>query len=251
MLAVCLGTRGDVEPLLALCKALAARGHVVTLCAPDNCAAWVASHAAAALPGQLSFSGLGLDFKALMQSPAVRGARGGVEAAIGRAVAAAMPAVLRAASDCAARAGADVVLASATFPGGPDLAEAHGAALVTAALAPVFPTRHMPFFLAPALGPALGWLLNRATYIMPAMARAMYGGALAQWRRESLRLATRSPTMLEMGCRIDGSVAPRMCCASPSVVPPPPDWDPATTTMTGYWRLEEPAPWVSVQKAAA
>jgi sterol 3beta-glucosyltransferase len=230
----CLGTRGDVEPLLALGKALQARGHAVMLCGPDNCASWVREEHA------LGFTPLGLDFKALMQSPEVREARGGIEAAIGKGVIAAMPAVLRAVSDTADLFGVDLVVCSATFPGGPDLAEKHGAALVTTAMAPVFPTRQFPFFLA-SVGP-FGCLLNRATYLMPAMARAMHGAALAQWRREELRLQARGPRMLEMGCRTDGKVAPRMCCISPSVIPQPNDWD-TSTTMTGYWRLEDPAQW--------
>jgi len=236
VIILCLGTRGDVEPMLALGKALRARGHAVTLCGPDNCARWVREEHA------IEFAPLGLNFKALMQSREVREApRGGIEAAIGKAVAAAMPAALRAASDCVAGlGGVDLVVSSATFPAGPDLAEAHGAALVTAALAPVFPTRHFPFFLA-SVGP-FGCLLNRATYLLPTMARAMHSAELAQWRRESLGLQKRSPTILEMGRRTDGSMAPRMCCVSPSVIPQPSDWG-SETTMTGYWRLEDPSQW--------
>jgi sterol 3beta-glucosyltransferase len=232
ILILTLGTRGDVEPMLALGKSLQARGHAVTLCAPDNCARWVREEHA------LPFAPLGLDFKALMQSREVREARGGVEAAIGRGVLAAMPKVLRAASD-AAQAGVDLVVSSVTFPGGPDIAEAHGAALVSAALAPVFATRRFPFFLASG-GPC--GVLNRASYVLPSLARAMHGKELARWRRESLRLSASAPTVLEMGRRTDGSVAPRMCCVSPSVVPQPDDWD-ASTTMTGYWRLDDPTQW--------
>lgn len=235
VLILCLGTRGDVEPLLSLGKGLQGRGHTVFLCGPDNCAKWVREEHG------LDFTALGLDFRALMQSRDVREARGGIESAIGKAVCAAMPAALRAASDCAARVSPDLIVCSVTFPGGPDLAEAHGAALVTSALAPVYPTRRFPFFLAP-VGP-FGWLLNRASYLMPAMGRSMHSAALAQWRREVLRLPTRGPTMLEMGCRIDGRVAPRMCNVSPSVVPQPDDWDPATTSMTGYVRLEDSSLW--------
>jgi sterol 3beta-glucosyltransferase len=242
VLFLCLGTRGDVEPMLAVAIALKARGHAVTLCGPDNCASWVRDEHG------IPFAPLGLDFKALMQSKAVREARGGVEAVLGRAVIAAMPAALRAASDCAASTGVQVVVCSPTFPGGPDLAEAHGAALVTASLAPVFPTRQFPFFLAP-VGP-LACLLNRASYLMPALARAMHGTALAQWRREVLRLP-RGPTMLEMGCRSDGSVAPRLCCVSPSVIPQPADWDPATTTMAGFCLLQGPAQWEPAPALAA
>ena len=243
IIIICLGTRGDVEPLLALGKALLARGHAVTLCGPDNCEQWVRDEHGVA------FAPMGLDFKVLMQSPEVRGARGGgVESAIGKLVCAAMPAALRAASGCAAAAGVDLVVCSCTFPGGPDLAEAHGAALVTAALAPVFPTRSFPFFLASAVAPLR--FLNRATYMMPAMARTMHGAALAQWRRETLRLPARAPTMLEMGCRTDGSVAPRMCCVSPTVIARPDDWD-DKTFMTGYWRLDDPAQWRPAADLAA
>ena len=241
VLVLTLGTRGDVEPMLALGKTLRARGHAVTVCAPDNCARWVHEEHG------IDFAPLGLDFKALMQSREVREAHGGVETAIGRIVMAAMPAVLRASSECATRVAADLILCSVTFPGGPDLAEAHGAALVTAALAPVFPTRHFPFFLASG-GPC--GLLNRASYLIPSMARAMHARELARWRRESLRLSARAPTMLEMGRRTDGSVAPRMCCVSPSVVPQPDDWD-AHTIMTGYWRLDDPTQWTPDATLAA
>jgi hypothetical protein len=89
-----------VEPLLALGKALQARGHAVTLCGPDNCASWVRDEHA------LGFVPLGIDFKALMQSREVREARGGIEAAIGKGVIAAMPAAPRAASDTADRVAA-------------------------------------------------------------------------------------------------------------------------------------------------
>ena len=92
VLVLTLGTRGDVEPMLALGKTLRARGHAVTVCAPDNCARWVHEEHG------IDFAPLGLDFKALMQSREVREAHGGVETAIGRIVMAAMPAVLRASS---------------------------------------------------------------------------------------------------------------------------------------------------------
>src|SRR6478672_1872584 len=38
------GTRGDVEPMLALAHALAARGHEVAFVAPANFVAWIRSH---------------------------------------------------------------------------------------------------------------------------------------------------------------------------------------------------------------
>ena len=38
------GTRGDVQPYVALGKALQTRGHDVLLACPDNFAAWVEGH---------------------------------------------------------------------------------------------------------------------------------------------------------------------------------------------------------------
>ncbi|MDB5874773.1 MAG: putative glycosyltransferase [Ramlibacter sp.] len=38
-----VGSRGDVQPMLALAQALAARGHVPVLAAPPNCEAWIRS----------------------------------------------------------------------------------------------------------------------------------------------------------------------------------------------------------------
>jgi sterol 3beta-glucosyltransferase len=237
VLVICLGTRGDVEPMLAAAKALQRRGHAVTLCGPDNCARWVRDEHGVA------FAALGLDFKELLASRAVREAPS-LERAIGGAVAEAMPRVLAAAAAAAAAiahtGGLDLVLTSATFTGGADLAEVHGAALVTAALAPVWATSEFPFFMWPL--PAMQ-CLNRASYSIPSFARLIDAPHLRRWRRETLGLASDGPRLIEMGRRTsDGSVAPRLCCVSPSVVPQPADWD-ALTTMAGYWRLDDPADW--------
>ena len=233
VLVLCLGTRGDVEPMLAVAKALQRRGHAVTLCAPDNCARWVRDEHGVA------FDALGIDFKELLASRAVREAPS-VERAIGIAVSAALPGALAAAAASAAR-GVDLVFASATFPGGADLAEAHGAALVTAALGPVWATREHPFFMVPL--PRALQCLNRATYAIPSMARVMDAALLNRWRRETLGLQRPGPQVLEMGRRTeDGSVAPRMCAISPSVFAQPADWD-AQTTMAGFWRLDDPSDW--------
>ena len=60
-----LGTRGDVQPYVALSKALAARGHDVLLAAPDNFDSWIESHG-------LAFHPIGIDMHAFLQLPEVR-----------------------------------------------------------------------------------------------------------------------------------------------------------------------------------
>ena len=49
-----LGTRGDIQPYIALGKALSSRGHRVTLGGADNFADWVKGHG-------LAFRSLGVD----------------------------------------------------------------------------------------------------------------------------------------------------------------------------------------------
>lgn len=56
-----VGTRGDVQPFLALGLALRDRGHQVTLCAPVNFAGWVESFG-------LRFVSIGTDFQANLRS---------------------------------------------------------------------------------------------------------------------------------------------------------------------------------------
>ena len=56
------GTRGDVQPYVALGKALKTRGHDILLGAPDNFNDWVEGHG-------LKFHGLGIDMEAFLPFP--------------------------------------------------------------------------------------------------------------------------------------------------------------------------------------
>lgn len=56
------GTRGDVQPYLALGKALKACGHNVLLACPDNFLTWVEGHG-------LKFQSIGIDMRTFLQSP--------------------------------------------------------------------------------------------------------------------------------------------------------------------------------------
>src|SRR5579871_4095352 len=55
------GTRGDVQPMLALARALRTRGHVVSFVAPDNSLGWIRSHGFDAI-------GDGIDVERLLQA---------------------------------------------------------------------------------------------------------------------------------------------------------------------------------------
>lgn len=59
ILIAAVGSRGDVQPMLALALALCARGHTVRFCAPPNFARWIGEHG-------LRFCPLGIDMQAFL-----------------------------------------------------------------------------------------------------------------------------------------------------------------------------------------
>jgi hypothetical protein len=59
ILLAAVGSRGDVQPMLALALRLRERGHTIQFCAPPNFEAWIAGHS-------LPFRGLGRDFQAFL-----------------------------------------------------------------------------------------------------------------------------------------------------------------------------------------
>ena len=63
---IAFGTRGDVQPMLAIAKALQRRGHRVNLCAPDNFRNFVETQHG------VTFHPIGVDFQEIMAHPEVK-----------------------------------------------------------------------------------------------------------------------------------------------------------------------------------
>ena len=227
-----LGSRGDVQPFVALGKALRGRGHDVRLAAPDDFGTWIRSHG-------LAFHPMGVDIKAIVERPDVRRAIAGnfVEALrLLRSVA--MP-MMRASLEAtwAAARDAEAIIHHPKVVGAPDVAEKTGASLFCASPVPVFPTGNFPITLT---GRTLGRPLNRLSWAPARLLRAPYAGVINAWRRDRLNLpkGRAFPPIGQSG----RGLATRLCAVSPAVVPKPPDWD-DTTHMTGYWMLDEGAEW--------
>ncbi len=226
------GTRGDVQPYIALGKGLQARGHDVLLGAPDNFESWVKSH-------DLPFRSLGIDIQAFLAEPEVRAVLGGNIFALAKLwrekgkpmVRATLEATWEAARDV------DLIVYHPKVAGATDVAEATGAGLVCASPIPLFATREFPIVVVPM---NLGGFLNRLTYKGFHMSRAAYVQMLDDWRAKSLGLG-KGPKFAALGGFMGGLV-PRLCAVSPAVVPRPGDWDP-DAHMTGYWFLDEGRDW--------
>ena len=224
-----MGTRGDVQPYVALGKGLQARGHDVLLAGPDNFASWVEGHG-------LPFHPLGIDMEAFIQTPEVRRALSGrwLELAKmwNRTILPLMRAMLATTWDAGREA--DVIVFHPKVSGAVDVAEATGATAILASPIPLFPTGDFPVVISTR---NYGRWLNRLTYVVFSLARAPYLRMFNRWRAETLGLG-RGPVFTPMG----GGVKTRLCAVSPAVIPRPRDWSEGDH-MTGYWFLEDDPDW--------
>ena len=221
ILLISPGSRGDVQPFVALALGLEAAGHRVTVAAPENLRALV-EHAG------VRFLPLDVDFAALSDRPELTA---GNPLAHPRAMRRTMRDVvmpmMRRMLDGAADAavGAEAIVHHPKLMGGDDLAAAHGIPGIAALTLPLLsPTRAFP--PPGVINRDLGPFLNRASYRLVPLMNASYGPMLRDWRRQRLGLRKAASTAGRL----------RLYCYSPAVVPTPPDWD-DTSLATGYWEL--------------
>lgn len=223
-----LGSRGDIQPCVALAQGLGARGHEVTLVAPERY-----EHLAAGRYG-LRFAPLGADPVAIVESEEgqawlcsgplgfVRGLRAVVEP---------LAATLVAEVDDAC-ADAELVLAPALGSFGRHLHEKYGMSYGILQFQPSEPTGEFPNPLIPRR--TLGRIGNRASYaVVERLGWLMLAPMVNRLRGQvlGLRPLRGSPFAADRRDRV-----PVLCGVSPLVVPRPYDW-PGYVHLTGYWRL--------------
>ena len=235
VLIMTLGTRGDVQPFIALARGLLAAGHEVVLTAPQRFAGFAAGHG-------VPFAGVDDGPMRLMDDPAMAGSviEGGARARLQQVRT--MPAMFtQVLADCwavasdGAGAGADVVVHNGQIIAGQHVAEKLGIPAVLALPIPMYvPTKDFPW---PGVGMP-SWLpaaANRVTFLGMKAPAAIFGRVVDRWREDILGLPRRRGRHDPLR-RPDNGRAPVLHAFSPSVLPPPADWpDPVHTT--GYWFL--------------
>lgn len=257
VVVVTLGSRGDVQPCVALAAALRDAGHAVTLAAPAAFADLATAH--------------GLDLWGLPVDPA-----GMLTADLGRVWIESgrdLRAFLRGLRDLADPLGeqvadailvacgdADVIVyATLAFPAW-HVAQAVGVPAVQVSFAPLCPTAAFPPVLFP--DPFAGVDPWRCTPL-GAVARGYHRAAhrlfaqalwlplrrrINAWRATRLRLppaGLRSPAL-----DVDRRGEPLLQAFSPTILPPPRDWGPHVVT-AGAWFLDAPDGWTAPPDLAA
>ncbi|AEQ50612.1 glycosyltransferase [Pelagibacterium halotolerans] len=223
-----MGTRGDVQPYIALARGLVGQGHRVILLAPEQFDGLVAGYDIpfAPLPGDLlalldtqegkmavgSSKGFGAGLKLLKHMRP-----------LGERLLDAEWAAIRAFVP-------DLIVHHPKSFGTPHMAEALGCQYMLASPLPGFtPTSDFPTPLLPFdnLGP-----LNKVSHVLGTHAAGMlFRKLIGRFRRETLGLAgRRTANVRSLGT---------LYAYSPQVLPVPRDWGP-DVLVSGYWFLDTP-----------
>lgn len=229
------GSRGDVEPFVALGRGLVAAGYDVAIAAGRDFASWIESHGVTCEP----FS---VDMEEAMRSPLGRRWLGAPTGSV-RAELRVMSDVVHGfaptlAQDLLRMVRPDdlVVSSSLTFDSMLAIAKARGCRHVTALFTPGIPTRSGTASLAPVRADGDSALNVASGY---AAIATMYQVMRPAGRLVRQRLGLPNESFWSYGRQ--GRQVPVLLPVSPLVWPPPADWGPRVR-VTGYWNLPAPEP---------
>lgn len=241
ILILTIGSRGDVQPYVALGRGIQQRGHAVTLCTGELFQDMVTAHGLPFAPmddemirltdspeGRQMVEGGGNPLKAInMVKPMIRH----MMADIWQAAQSAQP---------------DLIIYHPKTLGGYHAAEALNIPVIMSLVLPMYtPTRE---FALPLTTANLGGAFNRLTYRLVPLISAPYSSVVNEFRQE-LGLKPRGKVMDETKLP-NGRPTPTMYGYSSHVVPRPADWPP-TTAATGYWFLPPDETWQPPDDLAA
>lgn len=230
-----LGTRGDIQPFVALGKGLLQAGHRVAICTAEGFRPFIEEHG-------IGYAYLNNGILDLAQAQA------GQAALEGRGN---LLELIRQAKPILRRSMVEEWQAAQAFQ--PDLIVYHpkslGAQHIAEALGiPAFLALPLPFFTPTAAFPNpffgrfdLGGYLNRLSYKPMAWAPAMYAGDVNAFRSGTLGLPRR-PRFADPTTTTDGRPVPVLYPYSPILLPVPPDYPPQAQ-VTGCWFLDRDPDW--------
>ena len=218
-----VGTRGDVQPMLALAQALTRRGHEAIVACPESFGAWVGSHG-------IEHRALGEDLSALMSEKGASFERSlaGMKKYFTEQLLAQAPRLLEISR------GADAIVGTAMAWSAPSVGEKLGIAaleLLPTSLAPsrMHPPPLMPFYGLPR------WVNGLLWWLSDAIQNRLMGGPLSQ-ARASIGLAPVASFTRHLF--VD---TPAVIAADDVLLPPDPAWG-DRYPYAGYLFLDDPTP---------
>jgi UDP:flavonoid glycosyltransferase YjiC (YdhE family) len=230
-----VGSRGDIQPYIALGLGLKLAGHDVRLSAPAIFHELTAQYGLQHLP-------LSINPRQIVEHPSMQAASrsGNVFLLIRSMFREGVPLIRTYLEEVYANCQeCDAVILTAIPYGAYDAAEKMRIPFLQAGLGPVYPTAAFPMMGMNLPNIKIGFI-NRITYQLLDQAFWQFFRPIQnKWRKEKLDLP---PFPLGGPSQRIRQTAPTVLGYSPSVVPPPADW-PSTVHATGYWFLDEPPGW--------
>lgn len=238
-----LGTRGDVQPYVALGRGLIKAGHQVTICTSSSFEGFITEN-------ELHYGYMNNEILKLIDSDAGRDA---VESSGGflgwiktmivltKQIKPLQQMMIADAWESAVKARPDLIIYHPKAMAGPHMAEKMDIPRIMSVPLPIFtPTAEFPSMVFPNL--KLGGWYNRLTYSLSVkLAWMQYRGIINPWRESTLGLPPAARAFDEMKLA-DGRPTPTLYPYSEHVVARPHDW-PASTVAPGYWFLDRPQTW--------
>lgn len=242
ILIITFGSRGDVEPYVALGKGLKAAGHMVTICTASRFESFITDHNLAY--GYMTDKFLGI-IDTDMGRDVIEHSAGllGIIRSIFKLIKYLRPLAKEMIIDSwevAKTANPDLIIFHPKVLGAVSIAEKLGVPVVMANLQPmIVPTNDFPMAGMPTWN--IGGWYNKATYRLIKLGLKMYDGMVNDFRQSTLNLCP-FPRSSGMLFAADGNPIPVLHGYSPQIVPRPPDW-PEHATVNGYWFLDHLDDW--------
>lgn len=230
------GSRGDVQPCIALSRALQAAGYYVRLAAPADFAEFIQAHGVPCAP-------LRGDVQQAMASEVGRGFMQTGRANLLHSIRAMRTLLAPVVRDMAqdlydACRNADALICLAVFGAfGQSIAQALNRRLILIEPTPLLPTRAFPAAGWPLQADLGGWHNRLSGLAMLDVIWQWYGPFVGEFRR-NLGLPAYSASRFISDLR----TTPLLGAYSPHVIPPPSDW-PATAHVAGYFWLDTADDW--------
>ena len=240
ILIATIGTRGDVQPYIALGRELMASGHEITICTCAHFEPFIRESG-------LGYAYVNNDFIDFMHSPEGRIILGNA-GSFWKTIATLAPMISKLGNlqerqmadvwAASKESAPDLILYHPKALGAPDFAEKLGVPCMLTFWLPLYvPTTKFPAMGFPelSLGPNYRWL----TYQLIRRILLMMSKRVRKWRLQN-GLAPRSP-----GLRMrlpDGRPIPVLHGFSRHIIPRPEDW-PETAVVTGYWFCNQAEHW--------
>lgn len=229
-----MGSRGDVQPCVALGKGLRAAGHIVSLATGEMFHELVTENGLSLMP---------IDDEMIRLTETPEGRQIVESGSSLKAIALVKPMQKRMMADswqAAQDFQPDLIIYHPKALAGYHLAEKLGIPAILSLVLPLYtPTAAFPI---PMTGKNMGGWLNKQSYKMVSMIGAPYNDVINNFRQD-LGLAKVGRFFNETTLP-DGRSMPTLYGFSHHVVPRPDDW-PDTAVASGYWFLDQTAVWQS------